>query len=120
MPWAETDSEKVLSNVDCKELCEIMNKLQVKTRATGLNTDTDGYGLQNSFADEKKLTVEEMIIMAESWVDIEDQPMVENACVDDEMELEESEMEVENEPKDDDDDEPETEPPAIDDKQKIP
>lgn len=115
-----TDSEKVLSNVDCKELCEIMNKLQVKTRATGLNTDTDGYGLQNSFADEKKLTVEEMIIMAESWVDIEDQPMVENACVDDEMELEESEMEVENEPKDDDDDEPETKPPAIDDKQKIP
>lgn len=60
-----------------------------------------------------------MTIMAESWVDIEDQPEVVNAYVDDEIELEESEMEVENELKDDDE-EPETKAPTIDEKKKIP
>ena len=84
---AGRNSTKVMSDEDCKELCGIMSKLQVKTRASGLNTNTDGHGLQNSFAgDENKLTEEEMTIMAENWVDIEDQPLVMNAYIDGEME----------------------------------
>ena len=66
------------------------------------------------------MTEEEMTIMAENWVDIEDQPLVVNACVDGEMEKEESQMEVENELNCDDDEEPETKAPTIDDKKKTP
>ena len=118
---AGRNSTKVMSDEDCKELCGIMSKLQVKTRASGLNTNTDGHGLQNSFAgDENELTEEEMAIMAENWVDIEDQPLVMNAYIDGVMEKEESEMEVENELNDDDDEEPETKAPTLDDKKKIP
>ena len=118
----EHNSINIMSDEDCKELCGIMSKLQVKTRASGLNTNTDGHGLQNSFAgDENELTEEEMAIMAENWVDIEDQPLVMNAYIDGVMEKEESEMEVEYELNDDDDDEePETKAPTLDDKKKIP
>jgi hypothetical protein len=77
---------KVLSVEDSDELCGLMENLQVKTKSTGVNTNSVAIGLQGSFACEQKLTKEEMSSIAKNYVNIEDQHEVVNAVVDYEIE----------------------------------
>ena len=108
---------KVLSKEDSDELCDLMTKLQVKVKETGVDTNTDAYALQGSFAaDVDAYSGIDFAAMAESWIDIEDEPEIMDAILDEEIEnIESAQNKDQNELAVEDDDEPEAEEMEIDD-----
>jgi hypothetical protein len=102
---------KVISDDDCKVLCKLMNQLQVKAQSTGVLINSDAIALQNSIAGEQQLTEEERVSIVQNWANIEDQPLMRNAHVEDEIETIPAEMMggIEQLALGDDDEEPEVE-----------
>ena len=47
-----SDDKKKLSKKDCDELCNLMKTLSTKARMQGVNTDREGYGMQESFVEQ--------------------------------------------------------------------
>jgi DDE superfamily endonuclease len=101
--------EKVLSAADCSKLCNLMSSLQVKVTETNLDCSNVGKVFQNSFATEDRYTTSQLANIAENWVDIEDQPEIMEATIEDDidaMEVEEQQVLTENEMNEMDDEEP--------------
>ena len=73
-----------------------LNWSERRALATMVNTNSTAIALQNSIAGEQTCTPEELVNIAENWVDIEDQPEVMNAMVDEEIEVIEKEMELQS------------------------
>jgi len=110
---------KVLNKEDSRNLCELMCKLQVKTFENQVDTNSIAIALQNSIADEDKLSMDELSSIADNWVNIEDEPEVVNVTIDEEIEAIENEILESTEV--DDDQEPEVDVLAatIDDNDKL-
>ena len=95
--------DKVLNTEESLNLCELMNQLQVKTLESGVDTNSTAYALQNSIADEARLSKDDLLSIAENWVNIEDEREVVNATIDEEIEA------IQNDSNEVDDDDPEPE-----------
>jgi DDE superfamily endonuclease len=98
-------SKKLMSAQEQSQLCEMMAKIQLNVRQTAVNCNTTAVALQGSFADEPiEYTQADYGKMIENWADIEDQPEVLNAvieeCIDD-LEMEQEEEVAANEERDD-------------------
>jgi hypothetical protein len=65
----------------------MLNQLQVKAHGAKADTNTTAIGLQNSIVGEQHCSVEELKHIAINWVDIEDQPSIVDAVVDEEMKM---------------------------------
>ena len=84
---------KTLSSEDCDLLCSLMETLHVKAQL--VDTEVEAYALSGSFAaDELAPTREQLKVMAESWIDIEDQPEIIDAEVEELIEQLESEQTI--------------------------
>jgi len=94
-----------LNKEDSQNLCELMCKLQVKTFENQVDTNSIAIALQNSIADEDRLSMDELSSIADNWVNIEDEPEVVNVTIDEEIEAIENEILESTEV--DDDQEPE-------------
>ena len=82
---------KTLSGEDCDLLCSLMKTLHMKAKE--VDTNYEGYALSGSFAaDEHEPTRAEFEAMAESWIDIEDQPEIIDAEVEEFIQQLESEQ----------------------------
>ena len=86
-----------------------MSSLQVKVTETNLDCSNVGKVFQNSFATEDRYTTSQLANIAENWVDIEDQPEIMEATIEDDidaMEVEEQQVLTEKEMNEIDDEEP--------------
>ena len=82
---------KTLSGEDSDLLCSLMKTLHMKAKE--VDTNYEGYALSGSFAaDEHEPTRAEFEAMAESWIDIEDQPEIIDAEVEEFIQQLESEQ----------------------------
>ena len=91
------NKEKASSIEDCNILCECLEKLQVQTANTGVDTNTTAIAFQGSIASEVRYSNDDLIKIATNWVNIEDEPEIINVTVDEEIEESENTIGTENE-----------------------
>jgi len=68
--------DKVLSDGDCTELCNLMQTLMKRCSSENVNTRTIASGLRDSFVDEGTMTIDELHETAQTWVNIEENEFV--------------------------------------------
>ncbi|CAB9505697.1 expressed unknown protein [Seminavis robusta] len=79
--------DKVMSKEDSDDLCNLMSALQVKTQETQVDVARHAIALQGSFAaDFDRYSREDVLQMGENWIEIEDEPEVISATIDEEIE----------------------------------
>jgi hypothetical protein len=113
-------SKKTMRQAEEEELCTLMSKIQVKARETNVNCSTDAIALQNSFASEGfDYTDAQLSAMISNWVNIEDEPEIINALIDDELEALEKKVISDEYMNVMDDDEPEIVNAVLSDEEKL-
>lgn len=105
------ESDKKISDEECKTLCNLMKQIQIKAQNTYLDTSSygAGRGFENSFVtdpDAYTLSAANWNDMATNWIDIEDDEDIMNEEIDEVLEnLERAEQEQVDENDDDKDEE---------------
>ena len=100
---------KVVSKEVCNELCKLMASIKLKATQHAIDTTEGAAGaiFQDSSVGKKRLPRKDMLGMAETWINFEDNPTVRDVLVDDELDA----MEMHDEEQyDSNDDKAPTEP----------
>ena len=78
--------DKSLSQNDCSMICDLMMAMRVRARLN--RVPGSDHALVESFVEDvEDYTEEEMISMANTWVNVEDDPVIIDAQVEDELRL---------------------------------
>ena len=78
--------DKKITNEYCMKLCTLPKNMDVQVKENDGDTNTAGYGLKGSFveeADMKNMNDSEWEGMAQNWIDIEEDPSIEEDDLDD-------------------------------------
>ena len=75
--------DKALDAETCEKLCSLMKGLRVKAVATHADAEREAYALEGSFAAlGNDYTDEQLKVMAQYWIDVEDDPDIIDADID--------------------------------------
>ena len=77
--------EEKLRKDECENLCNMMKMLQLKASEEKLNVSLTAPVLDNSFVNDGNITDEEWVIMRDTWIDLEEDPIVIDSIIDDEI-----------------------------------
>ena len=72
---------------DCDNICNLLEKLSVKVKESGVNVAWEARVLQGSLVSDGSFTKVEMRAMAENWVKVEDDPDIIDTEVDEAIEI---------------------------------
>ena len=80
-------SMKTLNKYDCDNICNLLETLSVKAKELGVNVYQEAHGLKGSLVSDEYFTEAEIREMSENWVQVEDDPNIIDAEVDESIEL---------------------------------
>ena len=78
---------KTLNKYDCDNICNLLETLSVKAKELGVNVYQEAHGLKGSLVSDEYFTEAEIREMSENWVQVEDDPNIIDAEVDESIEL---------------------------------
>ena len=77
--------EEKIRKEECDQLCNMMKMLKFRTTEEKINTMHTAPVLDGSFVNDGNFTEDEWIDMVDTWIDVEEDPMVMDSIIDDEM-----------------------------------
>ena len=78
---------KTLNKDDCEHICDLLYTLSVREKQSGVSVYRQAYGLKGLPLSNGSFTKLKITAMAENWVQVEDDPDIIDAEVDEEIEL---------------------------------
>ena len=78
---------KSLNKYDCDNICNLLSTLSVKEKYSGVNVSGEDHGLKLSLVIDGSFTTPEIRVVAENWVQVEDDPDIIDDEVDEDIDL---------------------------------